>query len=391
MRITEVRIKLTSGRNEKLRAFCSITIDDDFVIRDLKIIEGTKGAFVAMPSRKLMARCHRCSGKNHHRARFCNECGVRIEPDRVELDGKRKLHADIAHPINSECRERIQQEVLEHYQIEQEKSKQPDYEPVDIDEGFEDEIYDEFEADDGGNEWTTSTRRSEFAADDEEERAGDDSPTDSALEDSEWAERDAASGSRSSFREGSGRRDSRGSRGPDSRGEEGNERRRSREPFARSARQRGPRGGRRPGPRPPRRAPTGDPDGQRADSRGEPTRDGGHRRDGGRPSRQLYDDRRGDRRSGSGQAGAGRSSERARADGGRRGQDSTSAPRRSSLEVPFDSGKRERRSPPSESASRDRWSERPPPAESSASPARARRDDELDTEPEDNFGAGLFQ
>jgi len=54
--ITEVRIKLmedNSGSNERLQAFCSITFDDMFVIRDLKIIEGAKGFFVAMPSRKL--------------------------------------------------------------------------------------------------------------------------------------------------------------------------------------------------------------------------------------------------------------------------------------------------------------------------------------------------
>ena len=60
MEITEVRIKLmedNSGSNERLQAFCSITFDDMFVIRDLKIIEGAKGFFVAMPSRKLTDRC----------------------------------------------------------------------------------------------------------------------------------------------------------------------------------------------------------------------------------------------------------------------------------------------------------------------------------------------
>ena len=95
MEITEVRIKLTSGKNEKLRAFCSITIDNDFVIRDLKVIEGAKGAFVAMPSRKLMARCPSCGGKNHYRAPYCNDCGGRLSPEKLSLDGRRKLHADL--------------------------------------------------------------------------------------------------------------------------------------------------------------------------------------------------------------------------------------------------------------------------------------------------------
>ena len=60
MVITEVRIKLVAENNERLMAFCSLTLDNAFVIRDLKIIEGTKGLFVAMPSRKLTDRCNRC-------------------------------------------------------------------------------------------------------------------------------------------------------------------------------------------------------------------------------------------------------------------------------------------------------------------------------------------
>ena len=57
MNITEVRVKLTEAKKNRLQAFCSITIDNDFVVRDLKIIEGYKGAFVAMPSRKLADKC----------------------------------------------------------------------------------------------------------------------------------------------------------------------------------------------------------------------------------------------------------------------------------------------------------------------------------------------
>ena len=117
MEITEVRIKLmedNSGSNERLQAFCSITFDDMFVIRDLKIIEGAKGFFVAMPSRKLTDRCGHCGTKNHLRSRFCNQCGSRLDENRAirDADGRAKLHADIAHPINSMCREKIQGAVL---------------------------------------------------------------------------------------------------------------------------------------------------------------------------------------------------------------------------------------------------------------------------------------
>src|SRR5262249_27963427 len=99
------------------------------VVRDLKIIEGTKGSFVAMPSRKLTDRCGHCGCKNHLRARFCNQCGAKLDEDRATRDaeGRVKLHADIAHPINSACREVIQAAVLKASHAEKERSKQPGY------------------------------------------------------------------------------------------------------------------------------------------------------------------------------------------------------------------------------------------------------------------------
>ena len=131
MVITEVRIKLMEdhNENERLQAFCSVTFDDAFVVRDLKIIEGTKGSFVAMPSRKLTDRCPGCGCKNHLRARFCNQCGGKLDEDRAtrDADGRVKLHADIAHPINSACREVIQGAILRAYQEEKVRSKQPGY------------------------------------------------------------------------------------------------------------------------------------------------------------------------------------------------------------------------------------------------------------------------
>ena len=71
MEITEVNVKIVGG-NEKLKGFCSIIIDKCFVVRDMKIINGDNGIFVAMPSRKIMDKCPRCSAKNHIRAKFCN-------------------------------------------------------------------------------------------------------------------------------------------------------------------------------------------------------------------------------------------------------------------------------------------------------------------------------
>jgi stage V sporulation protein G len=129
--ITEIRIKLMDegGENERLHAFCSITFDSCFAIRDLKIIEGPRGLFVAMPSRKLTDRCNRCGGKNHMRARFCNACGCRLEEDRGirPVQGRVKLHADIAHPINPAAREGIQDTIITAYHRERELAKLPGY------------------------------------------------------------------------------------------------------------------------------------------------------------------------------------------------------------------------------------------------------------------------
>ncbi len=129
MRITEVRIKLMEDPSERLMAFCSITLDDCFVVRDLKIIQGQSGPFVAMPSRKIMAHCPNCGCKNHLKANYCNQCGRRLPQETIPQDeqGRVRLYADIAHPINSACREQIQQAVIQAYEQELKKAQQPGY------------------------------------------------------------------------------------------------------------------------------------------------------------------------------------------------------------------------------------------------------------------------
>ena len=81
MKITDVRVRKVT-KEGKMKAVVSITIDDEFVVHDIKVIEGEKGLFIAMPSRKAN-------------------------------DGE---YRDIAHPINSETRERIQCMILEAYE-----------------------------------------------------------------------------------------------------------------------------------------------------------------------------------------------------------------------------------------------------------------------------------
>ena len=82
MQITDVRVRKVS-KEGKMKAVVSITLDNEFVVHDIKVIEGDKGLFIAMPSRKAS-------------------------------DGE---YRDIAHPINSDTRDKIQKIILEKYEI----------------------------------------------------------------------------------------------------------------------------------------------------------------------------------------------------------------------------------------------------------------------------------
>ena len=129
MEITEVRVKLVENAAERLLAFCSITIDSSFVIRDLKIIGGPSGPFVAMPSRKLSSHCQGCGFKNPLRAGYCNQCGAKQPENQLPRDdeGRLRLYADIAHPINASCREMIQKRVVREFEEEIVRAREPGY------------------------------------------------------------------------------------------------------------------------------------------------------------------------------------------------------------------------------------------------------------------------
>jgi len=129
MEITEVKIFLKESANSKLRAYATITIDNSFVVRNIKVIEGKSGLFIAMPSRKIKESCPKCNHKNVVHSKFCNECGNRlsvstqaISPTPEEThDLRQSEHKDIAHPITVQAREYIQKKILDAYQAEKSK------------------------------------------------------------------------------------------------------------------------------------------------------------------------------------------------------------------------------------------------------------------------------
>jgi len=181
MQVTEVRVKLMGRKSERLKAFCSVTFDGEFVVRDVKVIEGTNGLFVAMPSRQLSDRCPMCRNKNALRARFCSECGARLDESRASRDGqgRLKLHVDIAHPINAACREAIEKVLLEAYQQEEARSEEPDYEPQRLDHEEVDYGEGPAVAEASGQE------KGEAAEQAKEESAKEEAPTDEATKEDE--------------------------------------------------------------------------------------------------------------------------------------------------------------------------------------------------------------
>jgi stage V sporulation protein G len=143
MEITEVRIFLKDGSDKKLKAYATVTFDNAFVVRNIKVIEGQKGLFVAMPSRKLKEPCPKCNFKNSVRSKFCNNCGASLpmtdrkpvaqDPEATQKDSE---HRDIAHPITLECREYLQKKILEAYEAERSAggshSQQPQAQPAPV-------------------------------------------------------------------------------------------------------------------------------------------------------------------------------------------------------------------------------------------------------------------
>ena len=123
MEVTEVRISRRTQGDAKLKGYAAVTFDDVFVIRDLKIIEGKNGLFVAMPSQKVYESCPHCKKKNPVRSRFCTECGQK-QPQKS--GGKREIHRDIAHPVNSDMRTYLQKVIIEAFHANQGSATQDD-------------------------------------------------------------------------------------------------------------------------------------------------------------------------------------------------------------------------------------------------------------------------
>ena len=115
MEVTEVQVNLCDNADERLRAYCAVIFDGCFVVHNVRVIEKSNGLLVAMPSRKVTAKCGGCGFKNPIDANFCSNCGSDNSNARKE-HGETKIHFDVAHPINAECRQAIECSVLAAYE-----------------------------------------------------------------------------------------------------------------------------------------------------------------------------------------------------------------------------------------------------------------------------------
>ena len=123
MEITEVRIFLKDSPDKKLKAYATVTFDNAFVVRNIKVIQGSSGPFIAMPSRRIKQPCPKCGFRNEMRSKFCNQCGgqLPLAPRPISGDQPQNSsaeHKDIAHPITQSFREYLQKRVLEAYEKE---------------------------------------------------------------------------------------------------------------------------------------------------------------------------------------------------------------------------------------------------------------------------------
>lgn len=121
MEITEIRVFIKEGPDKKLKAYTTVTFDNAFVVRNIKVIQGSSGLFIAMPSRKIKTSCPKCSFKNEVGSRFCNKCAAELPSVQPQnLDAKAE-HRDIAHPISKEFRGYLQSQILDAYKKESAK------------------------------------------------------------------------------------------------------------------------------------------------------------------------------------------------------------------------------------------------------------------------------
>jgi DNA-binding cell septation regulator SpoVG len=141
--ISEVVVRLNDPNDKKILAYVSLTLNGAYCVSDLKIVNGNKGVFVAMPSRRSTEPCEKCGAEISLEAYYCCRCGhdlgamkegIRRHVSRRDGIPKSEVrlttYADIFYPIYPAARHVIHEAVMAEWGREIERSKQPGYVPT---------------------------------------------------------------------------------------------------------------------------------------------------------------------------------------------------------------------------------------------------------------------
>ena len=124
MQITNIQIHLIPENKNNLLGFAVIEFDHCFIIKDVKILNGSKGMFVGMPSKKICDRCPKCHSKNPLISRFCGNCAYSLGEYRHDASSNPSVHADIAHPVTNEFRLYLEELILNEYNYQLQREKE---------------------------------------------------------------------------------------------------------------------------------------------------------------------------------------------------------------------------------------------------------------------------
>jgi DNA-binding cell septation regulator SpoVG len=119
LRITLVQVVVLPPGEQPLCGYCSVTLNECFVINDLRVLLGPDRLFVGMPSHRQTLLCQKCGHRSQDQARSCNACGAPLcEPapgGAGAAAAVERVPVDIAHPLTSEFRQRLEDAVIAEY------------------------------------------------------------------------------------------------------------------------------------------------------------------------------------------------------------------------------------------------------------------------------------
>lgn len=117
--VSRLDLAAAPGGYSPVLAFCTLLVGG-LVIHDVKLLssKSKKRYLVAMPNKRMTARCRNCNEKNHLKANYCNGCGDPFGPVPVEVDetGREQVYIDLVHPADQEARAAVHAAVVEAYE-----------------------------------------------------------------------------------------------------------------------------------------------------------------------------------------------------------------------------------------------------------------------------------